>query len=83
MVCDASGRSLDDDLIVAPVNQEHGIIRQREGKPLDVTRLPVGTLLRILPNHACATAGQFGGYHVIAGTQPGVLDFWPRVNGWA
>jgi D-serine deaminase-like pyridoxal phosphate-dependent protein len=82
LVCDALGQPLPEDLIVASLNQEHGIIRQREDKPMDVMRLPVGTLLRILPNHACATAGQFDGYHVVVGTPPAVVDFWPRVNGW-
>jgi D-serine deaminase-like pyridoxal phosphate-dependent protein len=83
LVCDVSGRPLTDDLIVVSVNQEHGIVTQRQKKPLDPTRLPIGTLLRILPNHACATAGQFGGYHIIAGIRPEILDFWPRANGWS
>ena len=45
-----------------------------------VGRLPLGTLLRILPNHACATAAQFAGYRVL---QPsGDLLEWPRFGGW-
>jgi D-serine deaminase-like pyridoxal phosphate-dependent protein len=83
LVCDVSGRPLSDDLIVASLNQEHGIVTQRQKKALDLTRLPIGTLLRILPNHACATAGQFGGYHIVAGMQPEILDCWPRVTGWS
>jgi D-serine deaminase-like pyridoxal phosphate-dependent protein len=52
LVCDRAGRPLADELIVAAVNQEHGILMQRDRKALDPMRFPLGTLLRILPNHA-------------------------------
>ena len=80
LVCDLGGRPIDD-LIVVDTNQEHGIIADRHGKPLDHERFPVGTLLRILPNHACATAAQHAQYHVIAG-EPVVEAVWPRFSGW-
>lgn len=74
VVCDAHGVPIDG-LIVSAVNQEHGIVSHRSGG--EAPRLPVGTQLRILPNHACATAAQFSGYHVITGDQP--MPFWPRL----
>lgn len=80
VVCDLAGRPIDD-LIVAQTNQEHGIIADRRGGPVDLTRFPVGTLLRILPNHACATAAQHSHYNVIA-HEPVVEAVWPRFNGW-
>jgi D-serine deaminase-like pyridoxal phosphate-dependent protein len=80
VVCDLGGRPIDD-LIVADTNQEHGIIAKRNGKPLDMSRFPVGTLLRILPNHACATAAQHPHYQVIA-HDPVVEAVWPRFSGW-
>jgi D-serine deaminase-like pyridoxal phosphate-dependent protein len=80
VVCDLGGRPIDD-LIVADTNQEHGIIAKRNGKPLDMSRFPVGTLLRILPNHACATAAQHPQYQVIA-HDPVVEAVWPRFSGW-
>jgi D-serine deaminase-like pyridoxal phosphate-dependent protein len=80
VVCDLGGRPIDD-LIVADTNQEHGIIADRNGKAIDLSRFPVGTLLRILPNHACATAAQHPQYHVIAG-EPVVEATWPRFSGW-
>lgn len=79
LVCDAAGKPIDD-LIVVNVNQEHGIIARRGGGTLDVSRFPVGTVLRVLPNHACATAGQFGAYEVFSGAEH--LGRWERVNGW-
>ncbi len=48
---------------------------------LDVTRYPVGTRLRVLPNHACATAAQHDVYHVVDGT-PEIVAVWPRFGGW-
>jgi len=80
LVCDLGGRPVGE-LIVAETNQEHGIIADRNGGAIDISRFPVGTLLRILPNHACATAAQHPQYHVIAG-EPVVEAVWPRFSGW-
>jgi len=79
LVCDAAGRPLDD-LIVVDANQEHGIVARRPGTAGDVPELPVGTLLRILPNHACATGAQHDRYHVVG--PDGVRAEWPRFRGW-
>ena len=43
--------------------------------------LPVGTRLRILPNHACATGAQHEGYNVVEGERE-VLVRWKRFSGW-
>jgi D-serine deaminase-like pyridoxal phosphate-dependent protein len=80
VACDAEGRVMDD-LIVRGANQEHGIIAVRPGSSATLPDLPVGTLLRILPNHACATAAQFPGYEVIP-ADGGPLAHWPRFGGW-
>jgi D-serine deaminase-like pyridoxal phosphate-dependent protein len=80
LVCDLAGRPIDD-LIVKSTNQEHGIIADRNGRSVDLDRFPVGTLLRVLPNHACATAAQYPEYQVIAG-EPVVEATWPRFSGW-
>ena len=45
-----------------------------------VTRFPIGTKLRILPNHACATGAQFPEYHALAAT--GDVAVWRRFHGW-
>ena len=80
MVCDADGRPMDD-LIVVDANQEHGIIAARDGtKKADGTRVPVGTLLRILPNHACATGAQHSEYKVVRGSRA-IEAVWPRLHG--
>jgi len=80
VVCDLAGAPLDD-LLVVSTNQEHGIVGRRGGGTLDAARYPVGTLLRVLPNHACATAAQHDRYHVVAGDAQ-VVAVWPRFSGW-
>lgn len=80
LVCAEDGRVLGD-LVVADANQEHGIVARRDGSPFDVTPWPVGTHLRILPNHACATAAQHDAYQVVRAGDD-LVARWPRFNGW-
>lgn len=79
IVCDAAGLPIGD-LIVSATNQEHGIISSRAGKLEASNLLPLGTLLRILPNHACATSAQHAGYHVLSEGRG--VGYWPRIAGW-
>ncbi|MFJ5986480.1 alanine racemase [Lentzea sp. NPDC092896] len=73
LVADEHGE-LIPDLLMTGASQEHGVLSTRDGKP--VPDLPIGTRLRILPNHACATAAQHDRYHVVDGTT------WSRLRGW-
>ena len=78
VVCDLDGRPIAD-LIVTDASQEHGIVARRGGgAPPD---LAVGTRLRILPNHACATGAQHDRYHVVDGGRE-VAEIWTRFSGW-
>jgi D-serine deaminase-like pyridoxal phosphate-dependent protein len=79
VVCDIEGRVLDG-LIVTATTQEHGVIAARPGSDVQLPEMAVGTMLRILPNHACATSAQFDGYDVLAAG--GGLEYWPRFRGW-
>ncbi len=80
LVCDVVGQPLGN-LVVAGASQEHGIIADRAGKASQVPSLAVGDLVRILPNHACATAAMHTSYQVVDGGRH-VVDVWQRVNGW-
>lgn len=83
-VCDASGQRIDGYMLTG-ANQEHGIL-SRELDPGGVPdhdiakRFPVGTQLRVLPNHACATGAQFPEYHAVTGQAVGPT--WSRFYGW-
>jgi D-serine deaminase-like pyridoxal phosphate-dependent protein len=81
VVCDLEGRVIDG-LILTAANQEHGIIARRPGSQAGMPDLPLGTRLRILPNHACATGAQFDGYTVLPADGSGILAEWPRFRGW-
>lgn len=80
LICDAGGTPLGD-AIMAGANQEHGIITARDSAPsLDLSAFPVGSALRILPNHACATSGQYDKYNVLEGGE--LIAQWERTNRW-
>ncbi len=82
VVCGTDGRALNDVLVLS-VNQEHGIVGARPGSPpLDLSRFPLGSQLRILPNHACATAAQHDSYLVVGRDGRSIEAAWPRLNGW-
>jgi D-serine deaminase-like pyridoxal phosphate-dependent protein len=76
MVLDLAGNALG--LHVDGLSQEHGKIFVADDALL--AKLPVGARLRILANHSCLTAAQFGSYNVLENGR--VVDHWPRVNGW-
>jgi D-serine deaminase-like pyridoxal phosphate-dependent protein len=80
LVCDAHGHPVED-LIVRDTSQEHGIIADRRGRAVDMARFPVGAQLRVLPNHACATAAQHAAYLVVNGGTE-IEAVWPRFGGW-
>lgn len=78
-VCDVDGNPVAG-YVVDSANQEHGIIAKVGTADPDIaSRFPVGTLLRVLPNHACATAAQFPEYVAIDGDSG---EHWPRFYGW-
>ncbi|MBN8751879.1 MAG: DSD1 family PLP-dependent enzyme [Variovorax sp.] len=78
--CDVNGRVLEG-YVLSGANQEHGILsREGEADTGIAARFPIGTRLRILPNHACATGAQFPEYHALS--EDGTLQTWGRFHGW-
>jgi D-serine deaminase-like pyridoxal phosphate-dependent protein len=78
LVCDPATASPLPGLAVAAVHQEHGTVPIRDLAWFE--RLPVGSVVRVLPNHACITCAAYDAYRVVRGQQ--VIATWPRVNGW-
>lgn len=79
-VCTADGTPIPG-YIVDSTNQEHGVVARVGGNDAVIAeRFPVGTRLRILSNHACATAAQFPGYQAVL--PGGEIEAWPRFQGW-
>jgi D-serine deaminase-like pyridoxal phosphate-dependent protein len=71
IVCDVALRPLNARLVA--LSQEHGKIRMSAPSP-------VGTRLRIIPNHSCLTAAMYERYQVVEGDA--VVDEWRPVRGW-
>ena len=71
IVCDADLRPLPMRLIA--LSQEHGKLEAANPPP-------VGTLLRILPNHSCLTAAMYDLYCVIEGGR--MVGEWRPCRGW-
>ena len=67
------------DLKVTSVHQEHGEVTSAQ--PIDWDALPIGSLVRVAPNHVCMTAAMYDEYAVVDGDDV-VLALWPRTNGW-
>lgn len=78
-VCTVDGSELHGYLL-SITNQDHGIITGHNVTCDEIlTNFPIGTQLRILPNHSCATGAQYCEYHVIDGDNN--LKVWPRMQG--
>lgn len=78
-VCTEGGEVIEG-LLVGSANQEHGVA-WFDGVAVDVVeRFPLGTRLRVLPNHACATGTQFGSYGALL--ENGKVQVWERLRGW-
>ncbi len=79
-VCTESGDWIEGARVTG-ANQEHGIITLAVEDSGDITeRFPIGSQLRILPNHACATGAQFPDYHAL--DAEGSVQTWSRLHGW-
>ena len=80
LVCRENGEVLGE-YVMSGANQEHGIV-SRSGTPDHEIekRFPIGTRLRILPNHACATGAQHPAYQAVG--PDGNVETWPRFYGW-
>ena len=79
LVVDLEGHPSFGRLVVGGVHQEHGEIQGDSPLPFD--RLPIGSKVRVLPNHVCMTAAAYERLLVVEdGTT--VSDVWERINGW-
>jgi len=77
-VCDPDTLERLGKLSVETVHQEHGTVPvPDEGW---FRRLPIGSTVRILPNHACLTCAAYGFYDVLR--DGAIVDRWTRAGGW-
>ncbi len=67
-----------DGLSIHDAYQEHGMVPVPDETWFE--RLPIGSQVRILPNHTCMTCAAYDAYDVVKDGE--IIDTWPRVNGW-
>jgi D-serine deaminase-like pyridoxal phosphate-dependent protein len=77
-VCDPHTLVRLGKLSVNGVHQEHGTVAVDDEAWFE--RLPVGSLVRVLPNHACITCAGYEAFEAVRGTT--LTGRFPRVNGW-
>ena len=81
LVCHDSGTPIPE-LIFNEANQEHGVLQWNGDDTRRIEeRFPVGSRLRILPNHACATGAQHECYMALP-SSGGAPQRWDRFHGW-
>ena len=81
LVCDEAGKPVPQ-LAFNEANQEHGVLQwQGDAACALEQRFPLGSRLRILPNHACATGAQHERYVVLPASGES-MQCWERFGGW-
>ncbi|GBE43921.1 D-threo-3-hydroxyaspartate dehydratase [bacterium BMS3Bbin10] len=77
-VCDVETGKRFPGLSVHEVYQEHGLVPVPDESWF--ARLPIGSQVRVAPNHTCMTCAAYDVYNVVRGGE--IVERWPRVNGW-
>jgi D-serine deaminase-like pyridoxal phosphate-dependent protein len=74
------GYGLVCDVDLNPLPMRIEALSQEHGRIATDLHVPVGTRLRILPNHSCLTAAMFDTYHIV--DRGRVVDEWKPARGW-
>lgn len=69
------------DWSVDRVSQEHGILRPSGTDLADAKLIPIGTKIKIIPNHACITANSYNAYYV-TDDENKIIDVYIPWRGW-
>lgn len=72
------GTPIAGDPIVASVHQEHGEVRLADAAQL--ADFPIGSRVRVLPNHACMTTAMYDRYVLTDGDR--IVGEWEKCGGW-
>ncbi|XP_066919255.1 D-serine dehydratase-like [Clytia hemisphaerica] len=70
------------ELKLVGMSQEHGVVvPSNDNASLDFNCYPLDTLLRILPDHSCATCAMHPVFYV-ADKEGRIIDQWTPIRGW-
>lgn len=67
-------------LTIRGTHQEHGEVHLPD--PELYEELPIGTRVRVLPNHVCMTVAAYENYEVFEESSDEIIARWDRRNGW-
>ncbi len=71
-----------DGASVTDVHQEHGFILIEGAQKLGNHPAPIGSRVRVVPNHACLTASGFDRYYLTRGRSVEIIGEWTKAVGW-
>jgi D-serine deaminase-like pyridoxal phosphate-dependent protein len=66
-------------LSLTSLHQEHGLISSSSGVP-PYDRMPIGSRVRVFPNHVCLTVAPYEKYFVAKNKE--VMAIWDKARGW-
>ena len=72
------------ELYIHQLKQEAGeVVSSVKGVPLDLNKYPIGSFLKVMPHHACATAAMHSSVHVVpTASSDKVIGEWNACRGW-
>ncbi len=79
-LCNANTGIPFNGLYISSMNQEHGLV-SLDGLNYQLEDFPIGSQVRILPNHACITAAAYDEYQLLDDNSK-VSGTYKRCNGW-
>jgi D-serine deaminase-like pyridoxal phosphate-dependent protein len=82
LVCSIQGAVPLHGLHVDEVHQEHGFIVSEGDCDALFAQLPIGSRVRILPQHACMTAAPYSHFNVVRANDTEVIARWHKASGW-
>jgi len=68
------------ELKIKHLKQECGEVESADGSPLDFSEYPIGSILRVMPFHSCASTHQHLSVHTLEDGK--VVGRWKHVRGW-
>ena len=77
-LCDVDTGERLPGLSIRDAYQEHGMVPVPDESWYD--RLPIGSQVRVMPNHTCMTCAAYETYDLIQDGE--IIETWSRVNGW-
>ena len=64
------------------LKQEAGEVESVDGSKIEFAKYPIGSILRLLPYHACAATHQHKHVHAVGPDRKTIVGKWEICKGW-